>query len=60
MAATRAITPCASMAVTFWLPRRRLNMRPEAGGARIVLRGERFDRPAAELERLVPRLGTGA
>jgi cytochrome c biogenesis protein len=51
---------CVSLAVTFWLPRRRLTVRPEAGGARIVLRGERFDRPAAELERVVARLGTGA
>jgi hypothetical protein len=51
---------CASLAVTFWLPRRRLTIRPAAGGARIVLRGERFDRPASELARLVERLGAGA
>ena len=48
---------CVSLAVTFWLPRRRVTVRPDAGGARIVLRGERFDRPAAELERLTERLG---
>jgi cytochrome c biogenesis protein len=47
---------CTSLAVTFWLPRRRLSVRPDAGGARVVLRGERFDRPAAELERLTARL----
>lgn len=47
---------CVSLAVTFWLPRRRLTVRPDADGARIVLRGERFDRPAAELERLTQRL----
>lgn len=47
---------CASLAVSFWLPRRRVTIVPEAGGARIVLRGERFDRPAGELERLAGRL----
>ena len=51
---------CASLAVTFWLPRRRLTVRPVAGGARIVLRGERFDRPAAELQRLTERLAARA
>jgi len=51
---------CTSLAVTFWLPRRRLTVRPDAGGARVVLRGERFDRPATELGRLVERLGAGA
>lgn len=51
---------CASLAVTLWLPRRRLTVRPEAGGVRVVLRGERFDRPATELARLAERLGTPA
>jgi cytochrome c biogenesis protein len=51
---------CASLAVSFWLPRRRLTVRPEAGGVRIVLRGERFDRPRTELERLAERLGAAA
>lgn len=50
---------CASLAVTFWLPRRRLTVRPDAGGARILLRGERFDRPTSELERLAARLEAG-
>lgn len=47
---------CVSLAVSFWLPRRRLTVRPDAGGLRLVLRGERFDRPAAELDRLAGRL----
>ena len=51
---------CASLAVTFWLPRRRLTVRPDRGGVRIVLRGERFDRPGAELERLAQRLRAAA
>jgi cytochrome c biogenesis protein len=51
---------CASLAVTFWLPRRRLTVRPNAGGVRIVLRGERFDRLATELERITQRLGASA
>ncbi len=51
---------CVSLAITFWLPRRRLTVRPHANAARIVLRGERFDRPAAELERIAERLGARA
>lgn len=41
-----------SLAITFWLPRRRVSVRPRGGGVRIVLRGERFDTPDAELARL--------
>ena len=48
---------CASLAVTFWLPRRRLTVGLHAAGVRIVLRGERFDRPSGELLRLVRALG---
>ena len=48
---------CASLAVAFWLPRRRVTVRPVAGGATLILRGERFDRPAEELERLRRVLG---
>ena len=51
---------CASLAVSFWLPRRRLTVRPDGAGARVVLRGERFDRPGAELARLGERLGAGS
>ena len=40
------------LALVLWLPRRRISVRPVAGGLRIVLRGERFDSPAAELERV--------
>ena len=45
---------CASLAVAFWLPRRRLTLRPvpATGEVELVLRGERFDRPADELARL--------
>jgi cytochrome c biogenesis protein len=48
---------CASLAVTFWLPRRRVTVRPNAGGLQLVLRGERFDRPDGELRRLSAHLG---
>lgn len=51
----------ATLAVAFWLPRRRVTIRPSpAGGARLVLRGERFDRPHDELEALLARLGSSA
>jgi hypothetical protein len=50
---------CAALAAAFWLPRRRASIRPHAGGLSIVLRGERFDRPADELSRLLDRLTTG-
>lgn len=50
----------ASLAVAFWLPRRRLTIRPDAGGVRLLLRGERFDRPADELARLGSRLAGAA
>lgn len=43
---------CLCLAAVFWLPRRRLTVRPAAGVLRLVLRGGRFDQPAAELERL--------
>jgi cytochrome c biogenesis protein len=46
----------ASLAVAFWLPRRRVTIRPHRGGLRLILRGERFDRPADELARLGARL----
>lgn len=49
----------ASLAVGFWLPRRRVTVRPTAGGDAlgIHLRGERFDRPSDELARLRTVLG---
>jgi cytochrome c biogenesis protein len=46
----------ASLAVAFWLPRRRVTLRPVPAGLRLTLRGERFDRPEGELERLRARL----
>ena len=50
-----------TLAVAFWLPRRRVTIRPvPTGGSRIVLRGERFDRPTDELARLTERLGGAA
>ena len=46
-----------SLVVAFWLPRRRLTVRPHrAGGLLLVLRGERLDRPADEIARLAARL----
>ena len=48
---------CASLAVAFWLPRRRVTVRPTPNGLTIALRGERFDHPRAELDRLAMRLG---
>ena len=43
---------CASLAIAFWLPRRRLTVRPADGALQLVLRGERFDRPTDEAARL--------
>lgn len=48
---------CASLAIAFWLPRRRVTVRPGRTGLTITMRGERFDHPRAELERLVAALG---
>ena len=51
---------CAALAVAFWLPRRRVTVRPQpAGGLSLVLRGERFDRPADEVARLERMFGIG-
>jgi cytochrome c biogenesis protein len=46
----------AGLAVGLWLPRRRLTLRWSSGTLRVTLRGERFDQPAGELERILPRL----
>ena len=51
-----AVLLCGSLAVAFWLPRRRLTIRSRANDLGVVLRGERFDRPTAELGRLLERL----
>jgi hypothetical protein len=48
---------CAALAVAFWLPRRRLTVRPSGGSLEILLRGERFDRPSDELDRIRHLLG---
>ena len=40
------------LAISFWLPRRRFGLRQEGETLRLALRGERFDRPEGELERL--------
>ena len=48
---------CASLAVAFWWPRRRVTVRPAGAGLGVTLRGERFDRPEAELDRLTAALG---
>lgn len=41
-----------SLAVAFWLPRRRVTLRPSGDGVVGVVRGERFDRPSDEAARL--------
>ncbi|MEO5987263.1 MAG: cytochrome c biogenesis protein ResB [Candidatus Limnocylindria bacterium] len=50
----------ASLAVAFWLPRRRVTVRPAGGGMELLLRGERFDRPDGELHDLAASLGSAA
>lgn len=52
-----ALLLTATLAVALWLPRRRLTLRVVDGELRLVLRGERFDRPDAELANLGRRLG---
>jgi hypothetical protein len=47
---------CGSLAVAFWLPRRRVSVRPRGAAMEVLLRGERLDRPADELDRLAARL----
>lgn len=42
----------ASLAVAFWLPRRRLSLFVDGSRVRLVMRGERFDQPAGEVERV--------
>ena len=51
---------CAALGVGFWLPRRRVSIRPAGGSLEVILRGERFDRTADELERLRRLLGAHA
>ncbi|MGH2383298.1 MAG: cytochrome c biogenesis protein ResB [Candidatus Limnocylindria bacterium] len=43
---------CATLAVALWLPRRRVTVRRSGNGLELLLRGERFDRPVDELDRL--------
>jgi cytochrome c biogenesis protein len=45
-----------ALACAFWLPRRRLSVRPTDAGLRLTLRGERFDDPSSELAALAKRL----
>ncbi len=47
-----ALALCGALAVGFWLPRRRVTVRSRGGETELLLRGERFDRPSDELERL--------
>ena len=46
----------ACLAVALWLPRRRMTLRQVDGAVRILLRGERFDRPDSDLDRLRRRV----
>jgi len=50
----------ASLATALWLPRRRMSVRLTDGALRVLMRGERFDRPAAELAALTARLAGAA
>ena len=45
-----------SIAVALWLPRRRATLVATPGGMRLLLRGDRLDRPGAELAKLQARL----
>ena len=57
-----AVALSASLAVAFWLPRRRVSLRPvpATGGVELLLRGERFDPADDELARLERLLGPAA
>lgn len=46
----------ASLATALWLPRRRMTLRVVDDGLRLLLRGERFDRPDGELHALAAKL----
>jgi len=46
----------ACLSVALWLPRRRLTVGHVDGALRLLVRGERFDRPGADLEALRRRL----
>ncbi|MEP7040146.1 MAG: cytochrome c biogenesis protein ResB [Chloroflexota bacterium] len=50
----------ACLAVSLWLPRRRMTLRIADGGIRLLVRGERFDNPEAELSRLGGKLAAAA
>jgi hypothetical protein len=50
----------ASLAISLWLPRRRMTLRPVDSGLRLLVRGERFDRADAELRKLATRLADAA
>lgn len=47
-----------SIAVALWLPRRRATVVATPGGMRLLLRGDRFDRPTDEVARLHARLAS--
>ena len=46
----------ACLAIALWLPRRRMTLRIADDNLRLLLRGERFDRPDGELSRLAGKL----
>jgi cytochrome c biogenesis protein len=49
-----------SLAIAFWLPRRRCSVRWADGALRLLVRGERFDRPETELQHLSASLVAAA
>lgn len=48
----------ASLAVAFWLPRRRVTLRPSGSGLELLLRGERFDRTDDDVRAIAVALGS--
>jgi cytochrome c biogenesis protein ResB len=51
-----AVLSTVAVAVAFWLPRRRATISLTASGLRVAVRGERFQPPDGELERVRNRL----
>ena len=55
-----AVILVVSLAVAYYLPRRRVSVRGDGQRAVLAMRGERFDLPSTELERLAIRLEQAA
>jgi cytochrome c biogenesis protein ResB len=53
---TGAVLCTVAVAIAFWLPRRRATISLAASGLRVAVRGERFQPPDGELQRVLDRL----